>query len=89
MSHALKTIIARQRMLLQGRLATAFDRLVAPCRTAWPDRAALEGLLVLALTGLASCKYIYALTRRFARFSPCYSPVKRSIIFLRKLFQTF
>ncbi len=61
MSHSLKTIIARQRMLLQGRLATAFDRLVAPCRAAWPDRAALEGLLILALPGLSSCKYIYIL----------------------------
>ena len=74
MSHALKTIVTRQRMLLQGRLATALDRLVAPCRTAWPDRAALEGILLLALPGLASCKYIYILDAQARQLTANVSP---------------
>ena len=61
MSQMLKTIVARQRMLLQGRLATALGRLEAPCRAVWPDRQALEEILERALPNLASCKYLYIL----------------------------
>lgn len=63
MSQALKTVVARQRMLLQGSLATSLVRLVEPCRAVWPDRAALERILLTALPTLASCKYLYILDR--------------------------
>jgi hypothetical protein len=61
MSEALQAAIARQRMLLRGRLAGRLGRLVAPCREAWDDRAALEGVLTHALTELPACKYLYLL----------------------------
>ena len=61
MSEALQAAIARQRMLLQGRLAGQLGRLVSPCRAAWGDRAALEDLLSTALTALPACKYLYLL----------------------------
>ncbi|MBK1700519.1 PDC sensor domain-containing protein [Thiococcus pfennigii] len=61
MSDALKTAVARQRILLQGQLASALERLAAPCRAVWPDRRALESLLVAALPSLPSCKYLYVL----------------------------
>ena len=61
MSEALQAAIARQRMLLRGRLAGQLDRLVAPCRTAWGDRAGLEGVLERALAELPACKYLYLL----------------------------
>jgi hypothetical protein len=61
MSQALKMAVARQRILLQGQLASALERLAAPCRDVWPDRSALEGLLLAALPTLPSCKYLYIL----------------------------
>ncbi len=61
MSEATKTAVARQRMLLQGRLATALARLVAPCAEVWGEREALEGLLLESLAILPSCKYLYVL----------------------------
>ncbi len=61
MSEALQAAIARQRMLLQGRLAGQLGRLVAPCRAAWGDRATLEDLLATALRELPACKYLYLL----------------------------
>lgn len=61
MSEALQTAIARQRMLLQGRLAGQLGRLVMPCRAAWGDRNALEVLLDAALEELPACKYLFLL----------------------------
>ena len=61
MSEALQTVVARQRLLLQGRLAGLLERLVADCRSAWPERGALEGILSDALPSLPSCKYLYVL----------------------------
>ncbi len=61
MSEALQAAIARQRMLLQGRLADQLDRLGAPCRAAWGDRDALEALLAKALESLPACNYLYLL----------------------------
>lgn len=61
MSQALKTAVARQRILLQGQLAAALGRLVSPCRACWPERAELERLLLAALPTLPSCKYLYIL----------------------------
>ena len=74
MSQALKTIVARQRLLLQGRLATALARLEEPCRRVWPQRAALEDLLVGALPGLASCKYLYLLDAQARQITANVSP---------------
>lgn len=74
MSTALKTVVARQRMLLQGRLATSLIRLVEPCRAAWPDRAALERILVTALPTLASGKYLYVLDRDARQLTANVSP---------------
>lgn len=74
MSQALKTIVARQRMLLQGRLATLLDRLVAPCRAVWPRRDALEQILIAALPGLVSCKYLYVLDAQARQLTANISP---------------
>lgn len=74
MSHALQTIVARQRLLLQGRLARVLARLEGPCRRVWPDRTALEGLLMAALPGLASCKYLYILDAEARQITANVSP---------------
>ena len=63
MSQALKTAVARQRMLLHGRLEGVTSRLAARCRDAWGDRTTLEALLTEALPGLPSCRYVYVLDR--------------------------
>jgi hypothetical protein len=63
MSESLQAAIARQRMLLRGRLASQLGRLVEPCRAAWGDRAALEAILEQALDELPACKYLYLLDR--------------------------
>jgi hypothetical protein len=74
MSDALKTVVARQRILLQGRLSTSLDRLVEPCRAAWPDREALERILGAALPGLLSCKYLYVLDEQGHQLTANVSP---------------
>jgi hypothetical protein len=61
MSQALKTAVARQRMLLHGRLEGVMTRLAARCRDAWGGQAVLEALLIEALPTLASCRYLYLL----------------------------
>ena len=63
MSEALQAAIARQRMLLHGRLAGQLGRLVLPCRAAWGNRDALETLLNTALEDLPACKYLFLLDR--------------------------
>jgi len=63
MSEALQAAIARQRMLLGGRLAGQLGRLVAPCRATWGDRGALEALLAQALTQIPASTYLYILDR--------------------------
>ncbi|MCG6896471.1 MAG: PDC sensor domain-containing protein [Thiocapsa sp.] len=74
MSEALRTVVARQRMLLQARLETSLERLVEACRSAWPDRAELERILVKALPGLPSCKYLYVLDRDARQLTANISP---------------
>jgi hypothetical protein len=63
MSEALQTAVARQRLLLRGRLSGLLERLALQARTDWPERAALERLLIEALPSLPSCKYLYVLDR--------------------------
>ncbi len=74
MSQALQAAVARQRMLLQGRLTGALARLAAFCRDAWGDRAALERLLAEALSNLPSCKYLYLLDHRAHQVTSNISP---------------
>jgi hypothetical protein len=63
MSQALKTVVARQRMLLHGRLEGVMGRLAAHCRDAWGDRGTLETRLADSLPTLPSCRYVYLLDR--------------------------
>ena len=64
MSDALQAAVARQRMLLHGRLAGALAHVAAFCRGAWGDRPALERLLADLLPTLPSCKYLYLLDQQ-------------------------
>ena len=61
MSDALQAAVARQRMLLHGRLAGVLARLAASCRDAWGAREDLERLLGAAMQTLPYCKYLYLL----------------------------
>jgi len=61
MSEALRNAVARQRILLQGQLAPSLERLVELCRDVWPQRERLEQVLLAALPGLPSCKYLFVL----------------------------
>ncbi|MBK1645730.1 hypothetical protein CKO25_13935 [Thiocapsa imhoffii] len=74
MSQVLKTVVARQRMLLQTRLAAVLERLVVPCRTVWPRRAALEQILAAALPSMTSCKYLYVLDHSARQLTANLSP---------------
>jgi hypothetical protein len=77
MSDALRTVVARQRMLLQVRLASALERLVAPCRLVWPDVSALEQILADALPTLTSCIYLYVLDASARQLTDNVSPTGR------------
>jgi hypothetical protein len=61
MSEALRMAVARQRMLLRGRLGSPLKRLARRCWEVWAERAALEQRLTEGLTALPSCKYLYVL----------------------------
>lgn len=61
MSQALRDAVARQRLLLEGRLASPLERLARHCAAHWPSREALERGLTDSFAGLPSCKYLYAL----------------------------
>ena len=63
MSEALRTTVARQRVLLEARLAIPLERLAVSCADDWPDRDALERRLTNALERLSICKYLYVLDR--------------------------
>ena len=64
MGQALRTAVARQRMLLRGLLSAPLERLAQHCAEVWPERAALEQLLAQHLGTLPSCKYLYVLDRQ-------------------------
>jgi len=74
MGKALRTAVARQRMLLRGRLASPLRRLARDCRELWPERAALEQRLNAALVALPSCKYLYVLDRAARQITANVSP---------------
>ncbi|MAT65248.1 MAG: hypothetical protein CMN57_06360 [Gammaproteobacteria bacterium] len=61
MGEALRAAVVRQRMLLRGLLDAPMARLARDCAAVWPQREALEQLLVQWLDHLPSCKYLYAL----------------------------
>jgi len=74
MSEALQTAVARQRLLLRGRLAGLLERLALQARDDWPERASLERLLAEALPNLPSCKYLYVLDRSAHQITANASP---------------
>jgi hypothetical protein len=74
MSQALRAAVARQRMLLRGRLSVPLERLARHCAEVWPDRASLGRLLQDALPGLASCKYLYVLDSEARQLTPSFTP---------------
>ncbi len=61
MTSALNAAIARQRHILKGWLASSLSILAEGCRTAWPERAALEARLAAGMEELPYCKYLYVL----------------------------
>ena len=74
MGQALRTAVARQRMLLRGRLASPLKRLARQCCEVWPQRDALEQRLAAGLGLLPSCKYLYALDRDAMQITANVSP---------------
>jgi hypothetical protein len=64
LSQALRDAVARQRLLLEGRLTSPLERLARHCAEHWPSREALEQELMAAFAGLPSCKYLYVLDAR-------------------------
>ena len=74
MSQALDTAVARQRILLRGRLSGLLERLAQSCRALWPERGALEQQLIEALPSLPSCKYLYALDAHARQLTANISP---------------
>jgi len=74
MGQALRTAVARQRMLLRGRLASPLRRLAGRCCEVWPQRDALEQRLGAGLAALPSCKYLYVLDRDAHQITANVSP---------------
>ncbi len=61
MSQTTKTIVARQRILLQSWLAGPMQRFAADCARVWPERPALEQCLAGGLHALPWCKHLFVL----------------------------
>jgi len=61
MGKALQTAVASQRLLLRSHLSVRLERLARRCQAAWPQRTALEDVLVRGLEVLPYCKYLYVL----------------------------
>jgi len=74
MGQALRAAVARQRMLLRGRLGSPLKRLADDCRAVWPERAALEHRLTAGLAALPSCKDLYVLDNRAQQITSNASP---------------
>jgi hypothetical protein len=74
MSKPMQAAVARQRMLLAGRLASPLERLARACAEVWPARTALEERLLSALPGLPSCKYLFVLDRDARQLTANCSP---------------
>lgn len=74
MSEALQTAVARQRLLLRGRLAGLLERLAFQAGDLWLERTTLERFLVEALPSLPSCKYLYVLDRNARQITANASP---------------
>jgi len=61
MGQALQTAVIRQRLLLRSRLSGRLMPLAEQCRAVWPQRAALEDVLLRGLEKLPYSKYLYVL----------------------------
>ena len=59
MAKALQTAVARQRMLLSSRLSGPMQRMASDCTAVWPERNALEEVLVHGLELLPYSKYLF------------------------------
>jgi hypothetical protein len=64
MSQITKTMVARQRILLESWLAGPMQRLAAKCARFWPERPALERCLARGLDTLPWCKHLFVLDSR-------------------------
>jgi len=74
MSQTTKTILARQRILLESRLAGPMQRLAAECARFWPQRPALERCLAGGLHGLPWCKHLFVLDGHARQLTANVSP---------------
>ncbi|MGA7979550.1 MAG: PDC sensor domain-containing protein [Chromatiaceae bacterium] len=74
MGQALRMAVARQRMLLRGRLGSPLKRLARRCCEVWPEHSALEERLTEGLAALPSCKYLYVLDRDARQITANVSP---------------
>lgn len=77
MSETLQAAVARQRLLLAGRLASVLERLARACAAVWPERERLEERLEAALPALPSCKYLYVLDREARQLTANCTPAGR------------
>jgi hypothetical protein len=74
MSQTTKTIVARQRLLLQSWLTGPMQRLATECARCWPERAALERCLAHGLDTLPWCKHLFVLDDRAHQLTANVSP---------------
>jgi hypothetical protein len=74
MSKTTKTIVARQRLLLQSRLAGTMQKLASECARAWPDRSALERCLTEGFNHLPWCKHLFVLDGHALQLTANVSP---------------
>lgn len=79
MSQALRDAVARQRLLLQGRLASPLERLARHCARLWPHPEALEQALRSAFAVLPSCKYLYLLDAEGRQVTANCTPTGRDL----------
>ena len=61
MGKALQTAVNSQRLLLSSRLSGKLAKLAERCFSVWPERTALEEVLVQGFETLPYCKYLYIL----------------------------
>jgi hypothetical protein len=64
MEHVLKEIAHRQRVEVARVLHGPMAVLAHHCEGAWPDREALNGVLLAGFAGIPHCTYLYVVDRR-------------------------
>jgi hypothetical protein len=69
MTRSIQTSISRQRTALHNMLVEPLSFIAFRCSEVWPDRAALDGVLIEGLPSVPHCRFLYALDQDAVQIS--------------------